>query len=66
MDTSKIPKGWWLNTTVMARFPDYWLVGILRKGKASWVTEDVLCDFDTSEEAYEAGLEWINNYNKNK
>jgi len=62
MDTSKIPKGWWLNVVVMARFQDYWLVGILRKGKTTWITEDVLADFDTSEEAYKAGLKWINNY----
>ena len=65
MDTKEIPKGWWLNVVVMARFQDYWLVGILRKGKTTWITEDVLCDFDTSEEAYKAGLEWINKY-KNK
>ena len=62
MDTSKIPKGWWLNVVVMARFQDYWIVGILRKGKTTWITEDVLADFDTSEEAYKAGLKWINNY----
>ena len=65
MNTKEIPKGWWLNVTVMARFQDYWLVGILRKGKSTWITEDVLADFDTSEEAYKAGLEWINKY-KNK
>ena len=66
MDTSKIPKGWWLNTTIMARFKDYWIVGIMRKGKASWITECVLKDFDNSEDAYVAGMEWINKYLESK
>lgn len=66
METNKIPSGWWLNTTIMARFQDYWIVGIMRKGKSSWITECVLKDFDTSEEAYEAGMEWINKYLESK
>ena len=65
MNTEDIPKGWWLNVTIMARFQDSWLVGIMRKGKTVWITENVIADLDTSEEAYKAGLEWINNY-KNK
>ena len=62
METNKIPSGWWLNVTIMARFQDSWIVGIMRKGKASWITENVLKDFDNSEEAYIAGMEWINKY----
>ena len=66
METNKIPSGWWLNVTIMARFQDSWIVGIMRKGKASWITENVLKDFDTSEEAYIAGMEWINKYLESK
>jgi hypothetical protein len=66
METNKIPSGWWLNVTIMARFQDSWIVGIMRKGKASWITECVLKDFETSEEAYEAGMEWINKYLESK
>ena len=66
METRDIPSNWWLNTTIMARFQDYWIVGIMRKGKASWITECVLKDFKTSEEAYEAGMEWINKYLESK
>ena len=62
MDTNKTPVGWWLNVTPMARFPTCWIVGVLRKGKASWITETVLANFDTSEEAYNDGLRWINEY----
>ena len=43
-------------------FKIVWIVGIMRKGKASWITEKVLKDFKTSEEAYEAGMEWIKKY----
>jgi len=66
METNKIPSGWWLNVTIMARFQDSWIVGIMRKGKASWITENVLKDFDNSEEAYIAGMEWINKYLESK
>ena len=66
METNKIPSGWWLNVTIMARFQDSWIVGIMRKGKSSWITEGVLKDFDNSEEAYIAGMEWINKYLESK
>tara|TARA_R110002126_G_scaffold152930_1_gene300137 strand:+ start:755 stop:982 length:228 start_codon:yes stop_codon:yes gene_type:complete len=62
MNTKDIPKGWWLNVTVMARFPDYWIVGIIRKGKESWITEEVIGNVNTPEEAYNKGLEFINEY----
>ena len=66
MEINKIPSGWWLNVTIMSRFQDSWIVGIMRKGKASWITDGVLKDFDTSEEAYIAGMEWINKYLESK
>jgi hypothetical protein len=62
MNTDSIPDGWWLNVTIMARFPDSWIVGVIRRGKASWITEHVLGNFDTAEEAYGAGMEWIGEY----
>ena len=62
MNTEKIPKGWWLNVTVMARFQDSWIVGVMRKGKSSWITESVLSGFDTPQEAYVKGMDWINDY----
>jgi len=37
-------------------------VGVIRRGKASWITEHVLGNFDTAEEAYGAGMEWIGEY----
>ena len=66
MNTKDIPKGWWLNVTVMARFQDSWIVGIMRKGKQVWITENVIGDLDSSEEAYDRGLEWIYKYNSLK
>lgn len=62
MNTNNIPKGWWLNVTVMANINDSWIVGIIRKGKNVWITEHVIGELDTSEEAYKLGLEWINKY----
>ena len=46
MNTEKIPKEWW----------------VMRKGKSSWITESVLSGFDTPEEAYAKGMDWINDY----
>lgn len=65
MDTSKIPKGWWLNVTLMARKDKpSWIVGVLREGKASWITETVRGNLDSSEEAYAWGMESIKKLNK--
>ena len=66
MNTEEIPKGWWLNVTPMARFDDHYIVGVLRKGKASWITEGVQGGFDNPETAYEWGLDWITKYEINK
>jgi len=60
-----IPDGWWLQISPLARInPDKWIVGILRKGKQSWITEEAKSGFATPQEAYDWGLEWIETYNK--
>jgi len=65
MNTLEIPKGWWLNVTVMAAInPSHWIVGVLRQGKNTWITETVKSDFICSEDAYKWGVEFINRYNK--
>tara|TARA_R110000744_G_scaffold19900_10_gene52343 strand:+ start:221 stop:427 length:207 start_codon:yes stop_codon:yes gene_type:complete len=67
MNTNEIPKGWWLNVTLMARKENpSWIVGVLREGKTTWITETVKGDLDSSEEAYEWGMGFITRYNKNK
>ena len=65
MDTKKIPEGWWLNVTLMARYEESWIVGVIRRGKSSWITEAAIGDLNTSEEAYQAGMDFIEKY-KNK
>jgi hypothetical protein len=37
-------------------------VGVLRKGKQSWITEKAKSGFSTPQEAYEWGIEWIETY----
>ena len=60
MDTNEIPKGWWLNVTLMARKENpSWIVGVLREGKASWITEYVKGDLNSSREAYKVGMAFI-------
>jgi hypothetical protein len=66
MNTKEIPEGWWLNVTIMARYQDSWIVGVMRKGKSSWITENVISNLETSDESYKKGLEWINKYLKDK
>ena len=63
MDTRKIPKGWWLNVTLMARKENpEWIVGVLREGKASWITEGANGNLKTSSEAYAWGMDFIKRY----
>jgi hypothetical protein len=60
---NEITDGWWLQISPLARInPDEWIVGVLRKGKQSWVTEKAQSGFSTPQEAYEWGLEWIDEY----
>ena len=64
MDTKKIPSGWWLNVTIMARKDEpSWIVGVIREGKTTWITETAKGDFNSSEEAYKWGINFINRYN---
>jgi len=62
-----IPQGWWLHISPLARInPEEWVVGVLRKGKASWITEVCKSKFDNSQDAYDWGIKWINEYNEKK
>ena len=65
MNTKEIPTGWWLNVAVMARKENpSWIVGVLREGKVSWITETAKGDFNSSEESYKWGMDFINRFNK--
>ncbi len=67
MNTEDIPKGWWLNVTLMARKENpSWIVGVLREGKTSWITEYVRSDLNSPEEAYKIGMNFIKSYNERK
>ena len=60
-------KGWWLQISPLAKInPEEWVVGVLRKGKASWITEVCKSKFDNSQDAYDWGIKWINEYNEKK
>ena len=62
-----IPQGWWLHISPLARInPEEWIVGVLRKGKASWITEICKDGFETSQDAYNWGIQWIKEYNEEK
>ncbi len=65
MNVNHIPKGWWLNVTLMARKENpLWIVGVIREGKGSWITETVKGDLDSYQEAYAWGMSFIVEYNK--
>jgi len=56
-------KGWWLQISPLARInPEEWIVGVLRKGKTSWITEACKSNFNNPEEAYNWGIQWIDEY----
>ena len=60
-------KGWWLQISPLAKInPEEWVVGVLRKGKASWITEMSKGEFDNPQDAYDWGIKWINKYNEKK
>ena len=62
-----IPQGWWLQISPLARItPEEWIVGVLRKGKASWITEKCEDGFETSQDAYNWGIQWIKEYEEKK
>ena len=62
MDTKEIPKGWWLNVTVLADIKGEWLVGVLKEGKTTWLTMEAKSGFDNPEDAYSYGIKWIGDY----
>tara|TARA_R110002051_G_scaffold322875_1_gene414757 strand:+ start:328 stop:546 length:219 start_codon:yes stop_codon:yes gene_type:complete len=67
MNTNNIPTGWWLNVTLMARKENpSWIVGVLREGKASWITEYAKGDLSSSEGAYKEGMRFIEDYKRSK
>ena len=56
-------KGWWLQVSPLARInPDEWIVGVLRKGKASWITEACKSGHPDPHSAIEWGKQWIEQY----
>lgn len=59
---NELPNGWWLQISPLARIEnEQWIVGVLRKGKQSWITESCKSGFDTPQEAYEWGKDFIKN-----
>jgi hypothetical protein len=63
VDTTEIPKGWWLNVTIMAnKYEPEWIVGVLREGKSVWITEGAKGGFSNSSDAYLYGMDFIQRY----
>ena len=64
--TKLIPEGWWLQISPLSRLdPEEWIVGVLKRGKKSWITEKCKSGFENQKEAYEWGIEFINQKLKN-
>tara|TARA_B100000035_G_scaffold79816_1_gene66849 strand:+ start:760 stop:990 length:231 start_codon:yes stop_codon:yes gene_type:complete len=60
-------KGWWLQVSPLARInPEEWIVGVLRKGKASWITEVCKSGHLDPYSAIEWGKQWIEEYEEKK
>lgn len=57
-------KGWWLHVSPLARInpEEEWVVGVLRKGKMSWITETCKSGFLNPDAALKWGKEWIDTY----
>ena len=57
-------KGWWLQVSPLARLnpEEEWVVGVLRKGKASWITETCKSGFRNPDSGLKWGKEWIATY----
>ena len=67
MNNKEIPQGWWLQISPLARInPEEWIVGVLRKGKASWITEICKDKFKNPQDAHNWGMQWIKEYNEKK
>lgn len=60
---NNIPEGWWLQISPLAKIdPEEWIVGVLKRGKNSWITEICKSGFLTPQEAYDWGIEFIQNF----
>lgn len=60
MDLNTVPDGWWIYITPLAKLnPEEWILGVLKKGKKSWITEFTCGGFSTPEEAFKIGLNFI-------
>jgi len=60
-ETKLIPQGWWLQISPLSRLdPEEWVLGVLKKGKKSWITEKCKSGFANQQEAYDWGIEFIN------
>jgi len=67
MKNEEIPQGWWLNITPLAKInPEEWIIGVLRKGKVSWITEKCENGFENPQDAYSWGIQWIKEYEEKK
>jgi len=58
-------KGWWLHVCPLARTApqEEWIVAVLRKGKASWITETIKSGFNNPHSGIKWGKQWIDTYN---
>ena len=57
---SNIPEGWWMHVSPLARIePTEWVLGVIKKGKKSWITEVCESGFNTPQEAYDWGMRFI-------
>ena len=63
MHINDIPKGWWLNVTILAwKDKPEWICGIIREGKTVWISENCKSGFNNPQDAYEWGMDWIKKY----
>ena len=60
IQVSTIPEGWWMQVSPLAKIePEEWVLGVLKKGKKSWITEVSKSGFSTPQEAYKWGMQFI-------
>lgn len=60
---NNIPEGWWLQISPLAKIdPEEWIVGVLKRGTKSWITETCKSGFLTPQDAYDWGIEFIQNF----
>tara|TARA_Y100001963_G_scaffold62220_1_gene86825 strand:+ start:613 stop:804 length:192 start_codon:yes stop_codon:yes gene_type:complete len=55
-----LERKYWVKVTPLAKIaPEEWLCTIYKKGKVSWITEEVKSGFATPEEAYSWGFKQV-------